>query len=106
MINKLITKRNRKAAIEKVAGQKLDEAIKLLDESEYGSEEYYKHLAQVDKLNQTMKSDKKFKLDSNVTTALITSAAGIAGTWLILTYEQDGIVNSKAANITSKWLGR
>lgn len=95
-------------AINEAASKKLEEAIKLFDESEYGTEEYYKNLAQIEKLKATTeKKDRKgFKIDGNVIASIITTAGGIIGTVLILTYEQDGVITSKATSIASKMLGR
>lgn len=100
-----------KALIKEAAARKLAEAIEAFDKSEYGSEEYYKHLVQIEKLKNAMESnhqkvDLSKYLNANVVAAVITTLGGILGTILILTYENDSVITSKATAISNKMLGR
>lgn len=109
MFNK---KSNYKAQLKEAQLIKLEEAIKLFNESEYGSEEYYKHLSQINILkkdleNQKSKLEKLGKgLNSPLTVSLLTTAGGILATAMILNYEKADIVTSKAASLAFKLLGR
>lgn len=108
---KLNKKPNYKKLINEASERKLMEAIEAFDKSTYGTEEYNEHLREIERINGILAKGKKTVdlskyVNAQVAAALITTIGGLLGTAIILRYEQDGIITSKAMAIGTKMLGR
>lgn len=98
----------RKIALDKAASKKLDSIIDRFDKSEYGTDEYYKALGDLQKLQSVDKDRKKsHKVDPSIVVALVSTLGGLIGTALILDYETEkgGIITTSAKAFINK-LGR